>query len=186
MTIIERIEGYLSGTQEKDFYKYSAVGLSILVVILGFFIYRHYSKIGTLKKQIGTVNEYREEMKLLLDDFARVEQQRAAVDAMLDKEPNFKIGGYFKTLLQALNLSDKKLDDTISHTTRHKTYRETQYKVRFTDISMRQLSELLDKVESNDRLSVKELDITQSKKQPGAIEATVTASTLQRKAEPSP
>ncbi|MCA9770653.1 hypothetical protein KC460_04770 [Candidatus Dependentiae bacterium] len=180
MAIIDSIVAFIEGLEEKDFYKYTAITGLIVAGTICILIFRHYYTIGSLTKHINVINDLRENAKSVLDKFVIVEQQRSDVDAMITQEPNFKIGGYMKELLAKQNLANKKKMEQYLPVDRQDKYRETILTTQFVDMTMQELTTLLNEIEQKERVYTKSLEITQSKI-PGTIEVTLTIATLQPK-----
>ena len=117
-------------------------------------------------------------MKRILTRAASVQQQRKEVDAILEEDKDFKIGGYFKDVLTKLVLTSKKAVESPSQIDREGKYRESILNVKFTDMDMKQLSELLNEIEKNKRIFTKELEVTTSRKTPQKIDVNLTIATL--------
>ena len=86
-------------------------------------------------------------------------------------------------LLVKLNLRDKEVAEETSTADLEENYRRTELSAKFEDMSMRELTELLQEIEQNSRIATSRLEITQSKKKPRTIEVSLTISTLLPKIE---
>lgn len=188
MIIIEKIRTFFDSTETKTFYQYMigyGVACLLLFVVI---IYYFYSNTSALQKKIKSLNRAREEeVRTILESAQSIEQQRATVEAILSQIPDFKIAGYFKDLLTKLNLKNKEIQEaeSTSVTDREDNYRETELNAKFEDMSMKELTELLQSIEQNPRISTKRLEITKSKKKPKTIEVQITITTLLPKIEVS-
>lgn len=184
MEALEKIKNFIENLEEKKFYKYLIGTLGILILILMLIVFRHYRTVQRLKKRINSINEIREEeVKKILHQADLVEKQRKEVDAMLAEDEDFKIGGYLKNLLEKLGLSDKKTVESPSQIDREDNYRESILAIKFTDMDMKQLTELLNEIEQTRRIYTKELEIMKSRKTPDKLEVNITIATLLLKAE---
>ena len=105
------------------------------------------------------------------------------VEETLAKDTDFKIGGYFKNLLTKLNLRDKEIAEETSTSDLEENYRKSELNAKFEDMTMKELTELLQEIEHNSRIAMERLEITKSKKQPKTIEVNLTISTLLPKIE---
>ncbi len=179
MTVIEQIKSFFESLETKDFYKYIGIFLAACSLIGGGVVFQYYRKVSSLKKHIAEINEYREDdVRVILQQALQVKQQRAEVDTILSEDVDFKIGGYFKDLLDKLKLTEKKVSEETSQVDREDNYRESELNAKFEDMNMQQLTELLQELERNKRISTKQLDITKSKKKADTLEVQITIGTL--------
>lgn len=184
MKFLEPIRIFIDTTETKTFYYYVAGFLSAVTIAFGLMVFLYYSHVNTLQKKIKRINaEREEEVRVILETALLVDQQRKTVDAELSKDPDFKIAGYFKSLLTKLNLKDKEVAEETSTTDREDNYRESELNAKFEDMTMQDLTKLLQELEENSRISTKRLEITKSKKKPKTIEAQITITTLLPKTE---
>ncbi len=182
MEMLEKIASFIENIETKKFYLYAGVIIGSIFLFSAVIVFYHYRQVNYFKSQIDEINDLREvDVRTILTRAQRVQQQRAEVDAMLAEDVNFKIGGYFKDLLTELNLLDKQEIETTSQIEREDNYRESILNTKFVDMNMKQLTELLSKIEQNRRIYSKELEITKSKKKPDALEVSITIATLQPK-----
>ena len=183
MTFLEPIKNFINKTDSKTFSYYIigyVAGSALLCICIIFYYYR---SIGALQKKIKNINVAREEVLVILEKESSVRQQRSAVEETLAKDTDFKIGGYFKNLLIKLNLKDKEIAEETSTADLEEKYRKSELSAKFEDMSMKELTELLQEIEQNSRIATNRLEITKSKKKPKTIEVAITISTLLPKIE---
>jgi len=184
MVILDKIRTFLENLEQKTFYTYIIGYLIGCVLLAGLIVFYFYSSTIFLQKKIKKINHAREDnVKVLLETASLVAQQRAAVEEVLSKDPDFKIAGYFKTLLIKLNLKEKEVAEETTTTDREDNYRESELNAKFEDMSMKELTELLQELEQNSRISTKRIEITKAKKKPKTIEVQITITTLLPKIE---
>lgn len=185
MKIFNTINEYIINLDEKRFYTYLASAIGVIIFLCIGLIYYYYSSINYWKKQINEINISRDEVKQIIDRDELVLKQREQVNKMLEEMPDFKIEGYFNDLIAKLGLTQNKVTSpNITYgDLGDKEYREVLLTTQFDNLNMKQLTELLNDIEQNNRIYTKELEITKSKKVPNTIEATLTIATLQRKPE---
>lgn len=182
MKAIEKISAYINTLSEKELYRYLLIIVGSIVFCFFSIIFIYNRRINYLKRQINALNITREEeVKKILTRAAFVQQQRTEVDAILAEDKDFKIGGYFNDVLNKLGLTNKKTIESPSQIDREGKYRESILNIKFTDMDMKQLSELLNEIEKNKRIFTKDLEITVSKKTPHKIDVNLTIATLQLK-----
>jgi len=185
MKIFNSIQQFILNLDEKSFFTYSAGAIGTIILLCGGLIYYYYSSINYWKKQINDINYAREEVKRIIDRDELVQKQREEVNKMLDEMPDFKIEGYFNDLIAKLGLTQNKVTTpNITYGDRgDKDYREVLLTTQFDTLNMKQLTELLNEIEQNNRIYAKELEISKSKKMPNTIDVVLTIATLQRKPE---
>jgi len=155
----------------------------VLVLVMGFFVFRFYRNVNYYQSRIDEINEVREDtVRDILDRSKDVEKRRKEVNAILAKEEDFKIIEYFTKLLQKLGLG--KADEIIptERVLAGMKYNENEITARLTGITTQGLCQLLDQLEKNKRINIKELEIKKSLKTPKAIDITIKIATLQPKA----
>ena len=176
MIVIENIKNYLKNIQEKTFYQYLAGVVGVIVVLCGLIFFLYFRSISNLKQEISNLNDSRDRAKEILDQAEKVQKQRTAVDTILAQEPDFKIAGYISDLLAKKGL--KPTQETAADGYQEGNYLEKLLTIQLQEISMRDLTELLDEIEQKERLYLKEIDINKSKKSPKTIDVTMTIATL--------
>jgi len=182
MEIINRLRLSIEGLDRQDFYKYIIIVLGLVCLVTGFILFRHYSKVWSLQDRLQNINDTREEtIKPVLKRMNRLVQQRKQVDDILARDKDFKIAGYFKELLEKQNLTNKKTTESASEMMLANGYTEIALNVRFNQMNMKELCELLEKIEKNERVYAKNLEIIKSTKAPKTIEVGMTVATLQPK-----
>lgn len=184
LAFLEPIKNFLNKMDSKTFL-YSMIGyISGCTLLFAITIFYYYSSIHSLQKKIKNLNNAREEEILaILETAELVRQQRLMVEETLAKDTDFKIGGYFKNLLSKLNLKDKEVAEETSTSDLEENYRKSELNAKFEDMTMKDLTELLQEIEQNSRIATERLEITKSKKKPKTIEVNLTISTLLPKIE---
>ncbi len=183
MMLLEPIKLFINKTDSKTFSYYMIGYLSVCTVLFALIIFYYYSSMSSLQKKIRNINAAREETLIILEKSALVQQQRAMVEETLAKDPDFKIGGYFKNLLIKLQLKDKEIAEETSTSDLEENYRKSELNAKFEDMTMKEFTELLQEIEQNSRIATNRIEITKSKKKPKTIEASLTISTLLPKIE---
>lgn len=179
MTVIEKIRLFIEAIETRDFYKYISFFFFVVLLIAGGIEFQYYRKIKYWKGRINTINELREDdVRVIRERAQQVKKQRAEVDAILEEDEDFKIGGYFKSLLGRLQLIDKEIAEETVQIDREDNYRESELNAKFEGMNMKQLAELLQEIEQNKRIFNKKLEITRSKKNPGTIDVQISIATL--------
>lgn len=184
MKFLEPVILFINKLDLKTFYLYLigyAVGCFSICVLM---IFYYYSSVSALQKKIKNLASYREEIHEIMEKNAIIKQQQTIVEEMLAKDPNFKIAETFGKFLAELQITNKeKLPRDINTTDLEENYRKIELSAKFEDITMRDLTLLLEKIEQNPRIATNRLEITKSKKKPKTIEVSLTISTLLPKTE---
>jgi hypothetical protein len=183
MMLLEPIKTFFNKTDSKTFSYYIIGYLAACGLLFVLIIFYYYSSTNALQKKIKNLNSTREEVLVILENAALVQQQRLMVEETLAKDTDFKIGGYFKNLLIKLNLKDKEVAEETSTSDLEENYRKSELNAKFEDLSMKEFTELLQEIEQNSRIATNRIEITKSKKKPKTIEASLTISTLLPKIE---
>ncbi len=184
MESMEKIQAFLDRLDEKRFYQLLLIFLSFIALAMLGTMFYHYRNVRKLKQQINTVNETREEVRVILDKAQHVKKERKEIAAILAQDPNFKIAGYFQEILTKLGLTNKKASkEEVTTPAQEGQYQESVLNVRFSEMNMKELTQLLQEIEQNQRVFPKELEITASKKTPNSIDVNLTIATLEPRSE---
>lgn len=183
MNFLENLQLFFINLDKKTWYKYLAGFAAGFCLITSLILFYYYRTISYWKQEIETINESREQAKQILDKAARVEKQKAQVNAILAQDPNFKIKEYLQEVLSKFNIgtSNISIESDVTVNTREDNYQENNISYQLTGITMKQLTEFLDEIEQNKRLFIKELDITKSKKIPRTIDVNIQIATMMPK-----
>lgn len=180
MAFIQKLHEYFDTMDQKYFYRYLLLALVAIVLATAGVMYYFYSSVSDLQKQIEDVNDLRtSRVESILSRIEHVKKQRAEVNTILAQDEAFKIGGYFNDILGLLNISGNKKEETTTQIVLDEDYRESVLSAKFTGLTMKQLTELLNIIEQNKRIYTKALEIQKSTKQPRTIDVLLTIATLQ-------
>ena len=145
-------------------------------------IYKYYSNMNSLIKQINFTNAMRNETKELLARNLAVKKQKEKVDEVLDSDKNFRIMHYFDDLTKQLRISQYVKEDKQINIESKQDYNEIALTAKINNINMKQLVDLLQSIENKEIVFTKKLDITKSEKLP-VIDVDIVIATLQAKTE---
>lgn len=184
MKFLEPVNAFVNKLDLKTFYIYLiSYGVGCLL-ICALMIFYYYSSIGSLQKKIKNIASYRDEVHEIMEKNALIKQQQVIVEEMLAKDPNFKIAETFGKFVAELNLTDKESKRAeINTTDLEENYRKTELSAQFENMTMRDLTLLLEKIEQNPRIAINRLEITKPEKKPKTIDVSLTISTLLPKVE---
>lgn len=186
MILLDQIRSFFDSLETKSFYHYIIGYVTGCVLIFALIIFYFYSSTHSLQRKIKNINSSREdEVRVILETAAHVKQQQIMIEEILSKDVDFKIAGYFEDLLNKLGIKDKKVTSEAATTDREDNYRKSELSAKFEDMTMKNLTELLQELEQKPRIATERLEITKSKKKPKTIEVNLTISTLLPKVEAS-
>ena len=183
MTILDQIRQFFEGLDQKQFQRYMIGILSCFIIAYGVIIVRYYTTTSALKKRILFINSKRRDVKQILERYEIVKKQQAEVDALLAKDTDFKIGGYFNNVIKKLGLAQNKTrEPETSREELDNGYTEIKLYASFSNMNTQKLTELLDTIEQTERIYTKDVEIYKPDK--GAtINVNLLIATLEPTAE---
>lgn len=187
MSVIESIRNFFITKSKRELLIYYGVFLGVLVLITGIIIYNHFSSMSELQGKLRTINSLRSKSVTLLQKNKEILAQQEAVQEILAQDPNFLIMRYFnEQLIPALTLPSGAITagPTRVEGETSKGYTEQKLTVSFSHLNMKQLTELLFKIEQNPRVYTKELKITKDLKD-NLLNVTLIIATLEPQQTPA-
>jgi len=180
MKIVEQMQEWLDTLESAIFYRYLVSILSIIMALAGLIIYQYYATVSEYTDQIEAINEQRQDVQELLEKAYLVKEQKETVNAMLKADPNFKIDAYFTEVVNQLALQgnlDMKKANRIERG--DQKYDESILNAKLSSMNMKEVSELLEKIEENKRVYIKNVEIEKITKKLRTVEVQITIATLQ-------
>ena len=180
MKLTNQLYDRIQATEPKEFQQYLLIFLGISFLLCTGISFQLYRTTSALSKRIIEINDEREEtVQEILEYSADVKHQQEELNRILSEELDFKIAGYFNKLLEGLGITDKQVSiETPSQVRIDDTYRESILRAKFDTMNMREVTELLQRLEKNKRISTKQLEIVTSSKQPGTLQVQLTIATM--------
>ncbi len=179
MSFTDSIRNFFSTKSKRDLYIYYGVFLGALILISGVIVYTHFRTVSKLTTELKKVNKQRAVTQEILVKNKEVLTQQEAVKAILAEEPNFYIGQYFTDLIKSQNLqSNLTKESERSESDIGNGFTEHKLAVTFSKLNMKLLTELLFKIEQNQRVYTKELKIIKNIKD-GLLDVTLIIATLE-------
>lgn len=166
--------------------KFTQIALSIMIgatAVLGIIIYTQHRRDKKFKLAMKNINTQREEVKKILEKNDIIKQYQERAEQVLAQDKNFLLATYIDNeLIAPLQLTQKprRISTNIPENLRDLGYQEVKADLEFTNLDMKQLVDLLEKLEKNNRIDIKKLDITKSKQQP-KIDIALTISTIEHR-----
>jgi hypothetical protein len=160
MNVLEKVHTYFEQLDTKAFRNYALTAGLIYLGLICFFLYRHISSVRSLQQRMGYLNVQRQDMQVLLARYGVVKNQQTEVDKLLEKDKDFKIGGFFNTILNTLGIAKlKSREPETSKELLDNGYTEVKLYASFNAMDMKTIATLLDKLEQNARIYTKEVEV---------------------------
>ena len=180
MIVIDSLRDFIRGLDKKEFKLYASLYIGVCIVLVTGIMIRHVYLIREAKSKIKQLNQARHKVQGVLTDFGQVVQQRTKIDALLKKDKNFYIQKFFQDLTQRLSIS-KDATEKPSTQKLENGYTEESLNINLLRITTQQLCELLQGIEKEERIYIKNIDI--SKTVAKKINVTMVIATLIPKPE---
>lgn len=161
MTFSERIVRFMKRLDTREFYQLVGAIVTIMLLIMTFFMYRYYSAAFDAQRRMTTLNKQIERAHKTLQEYNKVRAQKNKVDELIERDGTFKIQSFFVKVLQTVGLGASMTKEaTITRHDLVEGYLEIRLEANLTNLSMQQLVTLLQKLEENERVYVRALRIT--------------------------
>lgn len=174
------ISNFINELDEKDFYKYMIIFVVLFLLILGIIMFFQHSALASYETRLKNINKQRVELRSLLQEHAIVNKQQEAVDTILSKDKGFRIADFFELITRELGLTQNVTKSPVVENDLGNGYYETQLDASFKDMDMKQVTDLLDKIEHNPRVYAKNLGLHKTPKS-AKLDVTLVVATLQPK-----
>ena len=159
MSRINSLRAFVKRLDGREFFIYSMAYLGLSLFALSVIIVRHVYLSRDAVENYQKLNKTRVTVQSILSKFSNVEKQREKVDAILKKDKNFYIQKFFHDLLQK-NKNNAHSTDKLSKQKQDNGYTEESLAINLTQITTKQLCEILKDIEDEDRVYIKNVDIT--------------------------
>lgn len=180
----EKIRNFIKRLDTKQAYQFIGAILAVVILMMIIMLFGYYRSIQKLQQRLRRVNQQRQITRSILEKNEYVLQQQAKVDEILAQDKNFKIKEYFNGVVQAAGLTgliSKEADWSAQELV--PGYTEIKLDVGFSGLNMKQLVDLLYKIEQNERVYTKDLKIIKNLKSP-TIDVTLVIATFEATATP--
>ncbi len=185
MEFLDQIQAYLSNLEQKRFNQYVGGLLGFITLIMLLLMFQYYRKVSYLKTQAAAVNEQREETQTILMRAQQIKNIQKENETILAQDKNFKIAGFFEDLIGKFGLAQKKSSVGLDIALGEGKFQESILTAKFAGITMKEVTELLQEIEQNKRVFIKELALGASTKPPNSIDVTLVIATLEPKPQES-
>lgn len=177
MPFIDTIRIFFTSKSQRELLVYYGIFVAFFVFIVGLVMGLHFSTMAMITRQLAEIKKQRVVVQDILTQNKTIMAQQEAVKTILAEQPNFYITQNFDELLQSLGLQADKEGPIPSDV--GNGFVEQKLSALFSHINMKQLTELLYKIEQNPRVYTKELKITKDIKD-GLLNATLVIATLEQ------
>jgi len=183
MNILQSCKDFLQNIPKKNLVQISAgVVFAIILLVIGTIMWQNYT-MNVLKKNLDKINKLRTESVTLINQYQEVLEQQEYVSELLNKDKTFKIKEFFDDMVKELFL-ERNVGNTAEVSEPQDLgngYDEIRISAQFTSITTKQVCEILEKIEQNKRLYVKELTLSKVE-QSSSLDVSIIIATLQSKA----
>lgn len=181
MTLFDNVKNTIRNLDEKEFYTYGGIAFGVIVVILGLLFYWQSSSIKNWNNKFKQLQKLRNETKQILSDKLLFEQERKTLNDKLQAEPDFKIRGYYDELINKLNLRPFVAKDPSEPTSESLEggAKERTLTAQWTNITTKQLTDILSAIENNPRVFAKRLIIDKIANDTPKLNVTLDIATIE-------
>lgn len=158
---IDSLRDFVRGLDKKELKLYGALYMGVCAFIVAGIMVRHVYLVREAKDKIKQLNQARAKVQGVLTDFGQVAQQRNKIDALLKKDKNFYLQKFFQELTQKLGIA-KEATEKPSTQKLENGYTEESLNINLLRITTQQLCELLQGIEKEERIYIKNIDITKT------------------------
>ncbi len=186
--LLARIESFLATQNSSMFRNYILVYIGTFSVLCGGLIFYYNYRTAAMIKNIRTLNTKRVQVQELLSKELTIREQQNLVDELIQQDKNFLIMHYFETIAEQLNLTNK-LQEKPRLTTnepamlKSKGYSELILEIKLDDLNMWQVTQLLEELEKNKRVYIKNLELESNPDTPPTVSLLLTIATLKNHTE---
>jgi hypothetical protein len=173
----------LDNTQSKKFLLGTSFGIFALFVLL---LYAQFNAITRLRNEMSMINNNRMRINDMLQKNAILKKHKEHVEEIIALDKTFKLKEYIEKLVEKLDLNKqfKRADPSTKdiENLKEQGYSEIYMEAEFINMNMKQLTNLLNELESKDRIDLKRVDIIKAPKK-NTIDVQLIITTLQHKIE---
>jgi hypothetical protein len=188
MEALDKLKNLIKNLEDKDFYPYLLGFLLALALLMGSLIYWHYKSSSYWHRQLNELKTQRQETKKLLSEHQAFEQNRLAVNEILSTNTGFKIVDYYNNLVNDLKLQQYKAKEQPAEPTTEQLEegaKEITLTLKFNNITMQQVTEILAAIENNPRVYAKKVIIDKVNKDQPKLNVTIDIATIELASQPT-
>lgn len=178
MKFIEPVAQFIDSLEDRAFYIYTGIAFGVVFVLaLAILIWRSFA-LAAVNERLDNINEERQKVAKILTINAQLKHEEKHLNEILDKDPNFVLRSYFIDLLSKDFGIKPDKDVAIIPGTPTSHYDERVVRAELSHLDMEKLTKILQALDNNERITVKDLDI---KGQGSTINVIITIATLVKK-----
>lgn len=160
MMIFDSFRDFIRSLDRREFVLYSSLYVGFFLVLVLGFIVRHVYLVQEAQQKIKQLNNARRDVQKILTKFTQVDKQRKKIDLLL-KDKSFYIQKYFQGIAQKSNIHQH-ATEKVSKQKVEEGYLEESLSITLTQVTTKQLSELLQDIEDEQRIYIKFVEITKT------------------------
>lgn len=161
MASLESVRDYLRGLNQKEIMRILMAYVIGFMFLIGFLLYRHFNAIVDVEQKTKLLNKARQDVQVILTEYATIKNKKNEVDILLSKDKNFYLIKYCQDTLSGLKLTNQSPLSLVSQTWPN-GYTEESVQINLSQITMKQVCELLQSLQTTPRVFIKNLDIVKS------------------------
>ena len=158
MASLESFKDYIQGLNQKEVMRIVFTYIIGCVFLVGFLLYRHFNAIADVEQKTKLLNKARQEVQAILTEYDAIKNKKNEVDVLLAKDKNFYLVKYCQDTLGNLKITSSSPLALVSQTWPN-GYTEESVQINVSQITMKQVCELLEALQTSSRVFVKNLDI---------------------------
>ncbi|MDP3788643.1 MAG: hypothetical protein Q8Q60_05015 [Candidatus Chromulinivorax sp.] len=158
MVSLESIKDYIQGLNQKEIVRIVVAYIVVFAFLIGFLLYKHFNALDAAEQKTRLLNKARKDIQIILTEYDYIKNKKSEVDALLAKDKNFYIQKYCQDTLSDVNLTSQS-PLTLVTSTWPNGYVEESVQINVSQITMKQMCELLQALQKNQLVFVKNLEI---------------------------
>lgn len=173
---MQSVRDYLYGLNKKETMRIMGAFFILFICIISFLLFKHVNLLHNIEQKTQVLNKARRDIQIILTEYEHMKNKKNEVDLILMKDKNFYIKKYYQDTVKELHIVNESSSSLMTQLWPN-GYEEESLQINFLQISMKQLCEFLQSLQTNQRVFVKDLNITKgsiAKK----INASLTIATL--------
>lgn len=183
MNLIKNYARKIFNLSRQYFLKLCAVIALCILCVSVLFIYMFYHQKHKLLNNLTTVYKQRNESQDLVFRNNAIKQQEEIVTELLKKNKDFKLLQFFDSTIDQLRLTKYVISKgSPKIESKNSSLSEISLDTKISNINMKQVVEVLQKIEASEIVFIKKLDIKKTGKMP-TVDIELTIATLQLKSE---
>lgn len=161
MISLDFIKDYIQGLNRKEVLRIFGIYFLGFTILVGLLLYRHFNLIADMKQKMKALNKARQDVQVILTEYGHIKSKQHDVDQLLAKDKGFYIQKYYQDTVANAHIANQTASNLNSQTWPN-GYIEESLQINLLQITMQQMCEFLQALQSNQRVFVKNLDITKA------------------------